>query len=72
MNKTIMELAISQVKRLVVPIDGKCEICHRNEAQFSTDEIIEIKGIPTEVGLSTCRSCFDNIQIAAGEISEEY
>ncbi len=72
MNKKIMELAISQVKSLVKTVEDKCEICHKNSVDFEAIEIIEIIGMPTEVGIPTCKTCFNNIQIAIGEISEEY
>ena len=72
MNNKIMELAISRVKSLILQIDGKCEICHKNTVEYKAEEIIEIKGMPTEVGIPTCRTCFDNIQIVIGELSEEY
>ena len=67
-----MELAISQVKNLVSQMDDKCEICHKNLIEYQSEEVIDIKGMPTEVGIPTCKTCFDNIQIAIGEISEEY
>ncbi len=72
MNNKIMELAISQVKSLVKNVDDKCEICHKNSVDFEAGEIIEIIGMPTEVGIPTCNTCFNNILIAIGEISEEY
>ena len=65
-------MAISQVKGMVCPVDNKCEICRKNIAEIQPDEIIDIKEMPTELGVSLCRSCFDNVQIAIGEISEEY
>jgi hypothetical protein len=72
MNKTIMKMAISQVKGMVCPADDKCEICRKNIVELQPNEIIDIKGMPTEIGIPVCRSCFDNLQITIGEISEEY
>ncbi|MBT3312200.1 MAG: hypothetical protein HN737_11365 [Desulfobacterales bacterium] len=72
MNKIIMKLAISKVKGMVCPVDNKCEICRKNITERKQNEIIKIKGMPTEIGILVCGNCFDNIQIAIGEISEEY
>ena len=72
MNRVIMELAIEQVKQMFQPVDRVCALCRKNEVDHAEDEMIEIKGIPTEVGLPTCKSCFINLQIVIGEISCEY
>lgn len=65
-------MAIQRVKELVCHVDDKCEICHTGNVEFPATEMIEVLGTPTEIGISTCKICFDNIQIAIGEISQEY
>ncbi len=57
---------------MVCHADDKCEICKKNKFEIPANESIEIQGIDTEVGIQTCRTCFDNIQIAVGQISQEY
>jgi hypothetical protein len=53
-------------------MDHLCEICRKIKSEIPEDTEIDVKGIPTAVGISTCRTCFDNIRIAIGEISEEF
>ncbi len=72
MNKEILLQAIEQVKTLVAPDMNLCQICHKNTWEFTPETELDIIGTPTAIGLSTCRSCFDNLQIAVGEISMEY
>jgi hypothetical protein len=67
-----MNLAIERVKQMVSPLDSLCAICHKNAVAYPEDEMIEIKDMPTEVGLPTCKTCFTNIQIMIGELSCEY
>jgi hypothetical protein len=67
-----MDQAIEQVKQMFQPSDRVCALCRRNKIDYTGNETIEIKGIPTEVGLPTCKSCFINLQIVIGEISCEY
>ena len=72
MNKIIMKMAIAHVKSIVTQTDHLCEICRKNPSEIPETAVIEVKGMETEVGIATCKTCFDNIQIAIGEISEEY
>lgn len=72
MNHIIMKMAISHVKSITTQVDLLCEICRKNKSEIPEDTVIEVKGIPTSVGISTCKTCFDNIRIAIGEISEEF
>lgn len=72
MNHIIMKMAISHVKSLTTQTDHLCEICRKIKSEIPEDTEIDVKGIPTAVGISTCRTCFDNIRIAIGEISEEF
>lgn len=72
MNKVILERAIDQVKSLVAPLEGICGICQKNKSEIPSQEEIDIIDMPTQVGVPTCRTCFDNIRIAIGEISQEY
>jgi hypothetical protein len=72
MNKIILERAIEQVRQILTPVNGICGICYRNKASILPDTPIEILDMPTKIGLHVCQSCFDNILIAAGEISQEY
>ena len=72
MNKIILDQAIDQVKTVVAPLQGICTICHKNKSELAPETLVEIIGTPTPVGIPTCRSCFDNILIAIGEISQEY
>ncbi|MBU1167995.1 MAG: hypothetical protein KKD44_00375 [Proteobacteria bacterium] len=72
MNKIILDNAIDQVKRLLAPMEGICLICYKKPAELGPDTCIDILDIPTEIGISVCRTCFDNILIAIGEISQEY
>jgi len=72
MNKAIMKQAIERVQRMFSPSDAVCAVCRKNKIDYSENEGIDIKGMPTEVGIPTCKSCFDNIQIVIGEISDEY
>ncbi|GAB6095517.1 hypothetical protein JCM14469_17690 [Desulfatiferula olefinivorans] len=72
MNTLIMNRAILQVKALLAPMGDICGICYKNKAEFGPDAAIEVMGIETAVGLCVCRTCFDNIRIALGEISQEY
>jgi len=67
-----MKMAIAHVKSLTTQVDHLCEICRKNPSEISEDTAIEVKGIPTEVGIGICKTCFDNIQIAIGEISQEF
>ncbi len=72
MNKQIMDRAIKQVRGLF-PVTGEiCYLCHKNKSEIDASTKIEIIGMETPIGVSVCRSCFDNIQIAVGEISQEY
>ena len=72
MNKIILERVICQVKGLLAPMGGICEICYKNQAVLPYDTLVDILDMPTEIGLEVCQSCFDNILIALGEISQEY
>ena len=72
MNRIILEQAIEQVKTVVAPLQGICQICHKNKSVMPPDTEVDIIGTPTAVGLCTCQTCFDNILIAIGEISLEY
>jgi hypothetical protein len=72
MNTIIMNRAIEQVKTLLSPMGDICGICYKNKADLGPDTVIEVLGLPTAIGLAVCRTCFDNIQIAVGEISQEY
>lgn len=72
MNKIILDQAIDHVKRLLAPMDGICTICYKKPAELSPETSIDILEIPTEIGIHVCRTCFDNILIAIGEISQEY
>ena len=72
MNKQILERAIEQVKELFNVNGEFCSLCHSKKAEIDTSRTIEIIGIETPVGVSVCQSCFYNIQIAVGEISQEY
>ena len=72
MNRVIMDLAIEQVKQMFPPTERVCALCRKNEVAHTEEEMIEIKGIPTKVGLPTCQNCFVNLQIVIGEISCEY
>lgn len=72
MNKIILERAIDQVKQILAPVDGICAVCYRNSAVIVPETRIEIMDVPTEIGIPVCRSCFDNILIAIGEIVQEY
>lgn len=72
MNNVILERAINQVKSLLAPMGCMCEICFKNKAVLPYDTQVDILDIPTQIGLEVCRSCYDNILIAIGEISQEY
>lgn len=72
MNRIILERAIDQVKCLLAPMGGICEICYRNKPDLGPDTEIDILDMPTKIGVDICRSCYDNILIAIGEISQEY
>ncbi len=72
MNKQIMDRAIEQVKALFIVTGEVCALCHKNKSEVDASTTIEIIGMETPIGVSVCRSCFDNIQIAVGEISQEY
>ena len=72
MNKQIMDRAIEQVKGLFTVTGEICYLCHKNKTEVDAVTTIEILGEDTPIGVSVCRSCFDNIQIAVGEISQEY
>ncbi len=67
-----MERAIEQVKDLFSVSGEICALCHKNKSEIDPSTTIEIIGMETPIGVSVCRSCFDNIQIAVGEISQEY
>ncbi len=72
MNKVILHQAIEQVKTLVAPDMKLCQVCHKNVWEFPPETQLDIIGTRTAIGLSTCRSCYDNLLIAIGEISMEY
>lgn len=72
MNKVILDRAIDQVKSLLAPMGGICEICYKNEATLPYTTEVDILDMPTQIGLEVCQSCYDNILIAIGEISQEY
>lgn len=72
MNKVILERAVEQVKTLFTVAGEICSLCHKNKVEIEAQKTIEIIGEDTEIGRPVCRSCFDNIQIAVGEISQEY
>lgn len=72
MNRTILQQAIEQVKTLVSPDRNLCQICHKNTWDFPPETQLDIIGVPTAIGLCTCRSCHDNLMIAIGEISMEH
>jgi hypothetical protein len=72
MNKIILEQAIEQVKTVVGPVQGICSVCLKNKSEISPETLVEVIGTPTPIGVHTCRTCFDNIIIAIGEISMEY
>lgn len=72
MNKIILERAIDQTKNLLAPMGGVCEICYRNKPVFGPETEVDILDMPTKVGVDLCQSCYDNILIAIGEISQEY
>jgi hypothetical protein len=72
MNRSILEQAIEQVKSVVGPIGGICVICHRNAPDVPPETEIDIIGTLTPLGVPACRTCFENILIAVGEISQEY
>lgn len=72
MNKIILERAIDQVKALLAPMGGICEICYKNKPDLGPDTEVDILDIPTGIGVELCQSCYDNILIAIGEILQEY
>lgn len=72
MNKVILDRAIEQVKDLFTVTGEICGLCHKNKAEIEPSKTVDIIGIDTEIGVSVCKSCFDNILIAVGEISQEY
>ena len=72
MNKVILERAIEQVKNLFTVTGDICALCHKNKVEIGASRTIEIIGMDTEIGAPVCQSCFDNILIAVGEISQEY
>lgn len=72
MNKVILDRAIEQVKNLFTVTGEICGLCHKNKVEIDPSRTIEIIGMETEIGVPVCQSCFDNIQIAVGEISQEY
>lgn len=72
MNNVILDRAIEQVKGLFISTGEICGLCHKNKAEIEPSKTVDIIGIDTEIGVSVCQSCFDNILIAVGEISQEY
>ncbi len=72
MNKVILDRAIEQVKGLFMVTGDICGLCHKNKVEIERSKTVGIIGIDTEIGVSVCQSCYDNILIAVGEISQEY
>ncbi len=72
MNETIIKIAVKNVKKMVSPVDDLCELCRKNKSEIPPTFEIEIKGIMTEIGVYSCKSCLDNIRIEVGILSDEY